>query len=94
VGRPRASHPELVSGVAPTSDGFVLVKGCKAGEKAFIHYPMKETVESQKILGQTYKLTWKGKSLLTLEPVDQSPIYKRSATGIAPGIQKKYFIQE
>ena len=77
---------------AAFSGNFALIKDCKAGETAFINYPLIEKVEAQKILGSDYKLTWKGKTLLAVEPEGNGPLYKRIASGIPARSAKKYFI--
>ena len=71
---------------------FLKLDECAAGAVAFIEYPLRQTTISKNILGKSYQLTWKGKTLLKLEPAGHGPAYQHAAQGAAPVAERKYFL--
>ena len=59
-------------------DRYVRLTGLKPGEKVTITFPQREIVEEKFFAGRTYKLAWRGDTVVNISPNGTiSPTYKR-----------------
>lgn len=67
--------------ITPTIEGNYFILGNRiAGDRIEIHFPLPTTTQLERIAGNDYTVSWKGNSVIQLEPIGEKyPTYRRSS---------------